>query len=93
MSTPIALTGHFETFANGQVRAGRFSSVHDVVCAGLRLLEESQRLEAEKLGSLRSAIAEGLTSGPGHDAATVFSRLEAKYTALTKGRDAERQCA
>ena len=42
------------------VSTGRYTTASEVVRAGLRLLEE----EENRLNSLRSAIQEGLDSGP-----------------------------
>ena len=57
--TGIILTERFEAFANTQVESGRYSSVSEVVCAGLRVLEEREM----KTEALRTALAEGENSG------------------------------
>ena len=58
-NTSITLGERFETFANAQVRSGRYGSVSEVIRAGLRILEEREaRNEA-----LRAALIEGETSG------------------------------
>lgn len=59
-NTSFSLGDHFTGFIEAQVSAGRFGSASDVVRAGLRLLEEQET----KLAALRSALAEGETSGP-----------------------------
>jgi antitoxin ParD1/3/4 len=56
----IHLGAHFLGFVEAQVASGRFASASEVVCAGLRLLEEHEL----KLGALRDALAEGEASGP-----------------------------
>jgi antitoxin ParD1/3/4 len=57
--TSIILTERFENFANTQVESGRYGSVSEVVCAGLRVLEEREI----KTEALRTALAEGENSG------------------------------
>ena len=79
MPTSVALSLHFESFIQEQVKSGRYNNASEVVRAGLRLLEDqhaSARLQQEKL---RAAIAAGLASGPGKSADAVFDRLETKY--------------
>ena len=58
-NTSIALTDHFSSFVEAQVRTGRYGSVSDVVRAGLRLLEERET----KLRTLRDALVAGERSG------------------------------
>ena len=79
MPTSVALSPHFESFIREQVEAGRYNNVSEVVRAGLRLLEDQERLNDLKLAELKSAITAGLDSGAGEDAEKVFARLEAKY--------------
>ena len=59
-NTSIALSDHFVTFIDAQVRTGRYGSASEVVRAGLRLLEER---EAE-VRALQDALVEGEKSGP-----------------------------
>ena len=58
-NTSVSLGEHFTAFAQDQVASGRYSSMSDVLRAGLRLLED----EELKVETLRSAIEEGLASG------------------------------
>lgn len=81
MPTSVALNSHFESFIRDQVDSGRYNNVSEVVRAGLRLLEDQERLNDMKLAELRTAIAAGLESGEGRGADQVFDRLEAKYRA------------
>jgi len=59
-NTSISLGDHFEDFVDKRVSTGRFKNASEVIRAGLRLLEE----EEMKIASLKSAITEGLDSGP-----------------------------
>lgn len=57
-NTSISLGPHFESFIESTVSKGRFSYASEVVRAGLRLLEEENRITV-----LRNAIREGIESG------------------------------
>ena len=50
----INLTSHFDRFVEEQVSGGKFKNASEVLRAGLRLLEEKARLEAEKIKLLRN---------------------------------------
>ena len=58
-NTSITLSPHFESFIAEQIKSGRYSSVSDVVRAGLRILENTET----KLGTLRNMLEEGEKSG------------------------------
>lgn len=58
-NTSITLGPHFDAFITAQVENGRYSSVSEVVRAGLRLLEETE----SKLERLRHLLEEGEQSG------------------------------
>jgi len=58
-NTSISLGNHFEDFASRIIKSGRFSSMSEVIRAGLRLLEEE---ETKKI-LLRNALIEGEESG------------------------------
>jgi antitoxin ParD1/3/4 len=55
----VNLTGRYDQFVIEQVTSGRFKNASEVVRAGLRLLEQQNREEEEKLTLLRSLAAEG----------------------------------
>jgi antitoxin ParD1/3/4 len=57
-NTSITLGEHFDSFITKQLNSGRFSSVSEVIRAGLRLLEE----EETKLVTLRKMLDEGESS-------------------------------
>lgn len=75
----IELGSHLEGFVREQVESGRYISVSEVIRAGLRLLEDSERQQALRLEALRAAVAGGRASGPGRPAGPTFDRLKAKY--------------
>lgn len=86
MPTSVALGAHFEDFVKRQLAEGRYNNASEIVRAGLRLLEDSERENALKLKALRAALKAGIDSGIGHDADQVFDRLEAKYKVRQKAR-------
>jgi antitoxin ParD1/3/4 len=64
MPSSYTLGEHFEQLVNKLVDSGRYASASEVLRDSLRLLEEREKLRDAKLKALRSAIAEGLASGP-----------------------------
>jgi antitoxin ParD1/3/4 len=79
MPTSVALSPHFEAFIRDQVKSGRYNNVSEVVRAGLRLLEHTERQQALQLQALKNDIAAGKASGAALAAEPVFDRLQAKY--------------
>jgi antitoxin ParD1/3/4 len=79
MPTSVALSSHFESFIQEQVKSGRYNNASEVVRAALRLLEDQHARAKLQQEELRAAIAAGLASGTGHAADAVFDRLETKY--------------
>lgn len=65
-NTSVSLDNYFDDFVQGQVSAGRYKDVSEVIRAGLRLMEN----EESKAIALRKAIQEGIDSG----IATDFNR-------------------
>lgn len=55
----VALGPHFDEFIQACIVSGRYNSVSEVVCAGLKLLEEDE----VRLSAIRSALIEGEESG------------------------------
>ncbi|CAM3091102.1 type II toxin-antitoxin system ParD family antitoxin [Kaistella daneshvariae] len=58
-NTSVSLGNYFEDFVDQSVTNGRFKNASEVICAGLRLLEE----EENKIKVLEKAIQEGIDSG------------------------------
>jgi antitoxin ParD1/3/4 len=77
-NTSITLGKHFENLIRKSIQSGRYSSVSEVVRAGLRLLEK----EESKIQALRNAIEAGEESGyvENFDAKQHLSGLKKKYT-------------
>lgn len=72
---------HFEAFIAQQIAKGRYANASEVLRAGLRGLEDEERLMEVRLGELRAAVAAGRESGEARPADEVLDRLEAKYSA------------
>ncbi len=77
-NTSILLGDHFENFVNLKIDSGRYSSVSEVLRAGLRLLE----IEEMKIQELKKALIEGEKSGKPKKMkfAEFKKKLNKKYT-------------
>ena len=73
MPTSVALGSHFEEFVKKQLESGRFNNVSEVVRAGLRLLEDH-----EKLRQLKVAIQAGIDSADAGSVEEVVARNRAR---------------
>ena len=73
MPTSVALGSHFEEFVKKQLESGRFNNVSEVVRAGLRLLEDD-----EKLRQLKVAIQAGMDSEDAGSVEEVVTRNQAR---------------
>ena len=63
MNISISLTPELLDLIKAKVNSGRYTSTSEVVREALRLLERTDRLEAERLDGLRRAWQEGVESG------------------------------
>ena len=73
MPTSVALGSHFEEFVRKQLESGRFNNVSEIVRAGLRLLEDE-----EKLRQLKVAIQAGIDSEDAGSVEEVVARNRAR---------------
>jgi antitoxin ParD1/3/4 len=73
MPTSVALGSHFEEFVKMQLASGRFNNVSEVIRAGLRLLEDE-----EKLRQLKVAIQAGIDSEDAGSVEEVVARNRAR---------------
>ncbi|CCD85836.1 conserved protein of unknown function; Putative addiction module antidote protein, CopG/Arc/MetJ family [Bradyrhizobium sp. ORS 285] len=64
MASGYTIGKHYEEFIKGLVDSGRYSTASEVMREGLRLIEEKEERRKAKLEALRSAIKDGLDSGP-----------------------------
>jgi antitoxin ParD1/3/4 len=79
MTSSYTLGNHFEGFVKNLVGSGRYASASEVVRDGLRLLEEKEHLNREKLSALRTALKAGRESGPSMSADIFFAELDKRY--------------
>lgn len=78
MATSYSLGDHYDDFIQQQLASGRFQSASEVIRAGLRKLEDDERL----LAHIRAWIAEGRDSG---DAGTL-EEVKARRRSARKPR-------
>lgn len=60
----VSLSKNQQDYVKGLVEQGRYNSASEVVRTGLRLLEEKERVDEQKLRELKRLIQEGIDSGP-----------------------------
>lgn len=80
MPTSVALGNHFEEFVKQQLESGRFNNVSEVVRAGLRLLEDEEKLREIRHRELKAAIQEGIDSEDAGSIEEVIARNRARRT-------------
>lgn len=67
MAISYTVGKHYEEFIKKLVDSGRYATPSDVMREGLRLIEVSEDQREAKLHALRSALQEGVDSGPAED--------------------------
>ncbi|RYB03467.1 type II toxin-antitoxin system ParD family antitoxin [Lichenibacterium ramalinae] len=76
MDMMVSLDDELARFVEGQIATGRFRSSSDLVREALRLMETTERRDADNLRWLREAWQDGLDSG---DAGEIdFTALKAE---------------
>ena len=84
MPSSYVIGEHFERFVAQLIESGRYNSASEVIRDGLRLLEDEEKIREIHEAEIRTAIQEGINSGPGIPAEEVFDMLEKRYLAMTK---------
>jgi len=77
MSKNVSLGSYYDEFIERRVKTGRYASASEVVREGLRLLEQKEASDVDRLALLRSEIEAGFNSGDPMDGEAVFSELNA----------------
>ncbi|MEH2007893.1 type II toxin-antitoxin system ParD family antitoxin [Nostoc sp.] len=83
----ISLTTELEQFIQSQVASGKYTSSEEVILAGIRLLEEWERIYKGRFQELQREIAIGveqLNCGQRLDGREVIEQLRQKNQALRK---------
>lgn len=77
----ISLSSEIKKFIKSQVESGKYPSAEDVIVAGIRLLEERERIYQGRFEELKKEIMVGVEAsqrGEVVDGETVFSQLQQK---------------
>ncbi|MBD2184049.1 type II toxin-antitoxin system ParD family antitoxin [Planktothrix sp. FACHB-1355] len=77
----ISLSSEIEKFIESQVESGKYPSAEEVIVAGIRLLEERERIYKGRFEELKKEIMLGVEAserGEVIDGETVFSQLQQK---------------
>lgn len=78
MSGNHRLSEHYRRFIEDQLATGKYATETEVVQTGLRLLEERERRETEKVEEIRRTIAADRLRGKFSSADDVFDRVETR---------------
>ena len=84
MPRSYALGDHFESLIDTLVKSGRYNNASEVVRAGLRLLEDREKLRQLKVEEIRRSIEESRRSGVLLSEEEVFGPLEERYGAMAE---------
>ncbi|HEY9851680.1 MAG TPA: type II toxin-antitoxin system ParD family antitoxin [Leptolyngbyaceae cyanobacterium] len=77
----ISLSSEIEKFIESQVESGKYPSAEEVIVAGIKLLEERERIYKGRFEELKKEIMLGVEAserGEVVDGETVFSQLQQK---------------
>lgn len=83
----ISLTPELEQFIQSQIASGKYASTEEVIIAGIKLLEERERIYKGRFEELKREIAIGveqLEHGERIDGREVIEKLRQKNQAMRK---------
>jgi len=86
MNMNVSLPDELADFVKAKVSSGRYTSSSEVVREALRLLEQRDAIEAEKLHWLRQAWQEGLDSGDAGEIEAADIKREARQILSARKR-------
>jgi antitoxin ParD1/3/4 len=78
MATSYSIGKHFETFIEGLIESGRYSTASEIMRDGLRMVEEREQRRNAKLEALRAEIQKGFDSGPAEEVGDMFARIKSE---------------
>ena len=76
-NTSISIGNYFEKFINDEVKSGRYSSVSEVICSALRLLEREEKKEGELIKALEIGEQSGFVEN--FDSKKNLTKLHRKH--------------
>ena len=85
----ISLTPELRKFVGNKIKSGRYKSADEVIREGLRLLEEEDRVQPNRLDDVRQKIRLGLDEldrGEGIPGEQVYQQMKRKSQALRRAR-------
>jgi antitoxin ParD1/3/4 len=88
MNMNVSLPDELANFVRDKVATGRYGSSSEVVREALRLLEKTDRQEAERLSFLRQAWDEGTASGDAGELDFATLKKEARSRLVGAKRNA-----
>jgi antitoxin ParD1/3/4 len=59
----ITLSPEMDQFVNVKIESGEYANATEVLCAGLKALEQADKEDQAKLEALRAAVQAGIDSG------------------------------
>ncbi len=83
----VSLNQDVEQFIHSQVKIGKYTSTDEVIVAGIKLLEEKERIYKGRFEEMRREVAVGVeasTRGEVIDGETVFRELQQKLSLVNK---------
>jgi antitoxin ParD1/3/4 len=81
----VNLGPHFDRFVQEKLTEGRYQNASEVVRAGLRLLEDAEATNLERLAAIRAELAERANDGrPTQPATRIFEDLRAHHQSQVK---------
>lgn len=80
MAVDVSLGERWERFIERAVSTGRYTSARDVICEGLRLLEQRDM----KLKALRETVNGSIAGGGGIDGDALDAFLQAEAAAIVR---------
>ena len=85
----ISLTPELEEFIQNQVASGKYSSTEEVIIAGIKLLEEREKIYQGRFEELKREIMVGveqLEAGERLDGREVIEKLRQRNQAMRKAK-------